>query len=468
VADPSNPFAPPRSPPSDGADETSAPSGGDGSRVFFPHALRALNHRNFQLFFVGQLISLIGTWMQSVAQSWLVYQLTDSAALLGAVGFASQIPVFLFAPLGGALADRYNRHRIVVIAQIAAMILAFVLAIDTLAGTIQVWHIFVLASLLGLVNAFDIPTRQAFVVEMVNRHALVNAIALNSSIVNGARIVGPAIAGIVVAAFGEGWCFLLNAVSYLAVVAALLAMHVTPRVLRADPRSALHNIVEGFGYVLRTGPIRALILLLGLVSLMGMPYAVLMPVFAHDVLRGEARELGFLMGATGVGALGGALSLTFRKTLRGLGSVVAIASAGFGVSLILFSFSDNLWVSGALLVPAGFSMMVQMAASNTLIQSMVPDHLRGRVMAVYSMMFMGMAPFGAIFAGLVAERVGAPVTVAIGGAACIGGAAVFGARLPGLRSQARELIVAQQMAAGEPAEEVTGHPLAADERVDKS
>jgi MFS family permease len=463
VADRSNLFPATSSQPSDALHDASA-SRAEGPIDFFPHALRALNHRNFQLFFVGQLISLIGTWMQSVAQSWLVYKLTDSAALLGAVGFASQIPVFLFAPLGGALADRYNRHRIVVIAQLSAMILAFVLAADTLAGAIQVWHIFVLASLLGLVNAFDIPARQAFVVEMVNRRDLINAIALNSSIVNGARIVGPAIAGIVVAAFGEGWCFLLNAVSYVAVVAALLAMHVTPRAIMDDPRSALHNIAEGFAFVLRTGPIRALILLLGLVSLMGMPYAVLMPIFAHDVLHGEARELGLLMGATGVGALCGALSLTFRKTLRGLGSVVAMASAGFGVSLILFSFSGGLWISAALLVPAGFSMMVQMAASNTLIQSMVPDHLRGRVMAVYSMMFMGMAPFGAIFAGLVAERVGAPTTVAIGGGACIAGAAVFGARLPGLRSQARELIVAQQMAAGEPAEEVTGHPLAANEQ----
>jgi MFS family permease len=320
--------------------------------------------------------------MQSVAQSWLVFRLTGSATLLGAVGFASQIPVFLFAPLGGALADRYNRHRIIIIAQSMAMVLAFALATDTLIGHVQVWHIFVLASLVGLVNAFDIPARQAFVVEMVGREDLVNAIALNSSIVNGARIVGPAVAGMIVAAAGEGWCFLLNAVSYIAVLAALAAMHVVPRAAVRDPRSALHNIIEGFHFVLRTPPIRALILLLGLVSVMGMPYAVLMPVFARDILGGEARELGLLMGATGAGALIGALSLTFRRSIHGLGRVIAFASAAFGTSLILFAFSTKLWVSAALLIPTGLSMMVQMAASNTLIQSMVPDKLRGRVMSV--------------------------------------------------------------------------------------
>jgi MFS family permease len=429
-----------------------------------PHALRALNHRNFRLFFAGQLISLVGTWMQSVAQSWLVYQLTGSAALLGAVGFASQIPVFLFAPVGGALADRYSRHRLVVVAQFAAMLLAFILAALTLSGTVEVWHIFVLASLLGLVNAFDIPARQAFVVEMVDRRDLAGAIALNSSIVNGARVIGPSIAGIVVAAFGEGWCFLINAVSYVAVVAALLSMTVARHAHIQDPRSAIQNIVEGFAFAWRTGPIRALLLLLGLISLMGMPYAVLMPIFAHQILGGGAEELGLLMGATGVGALAGALSLTFRKSIFGLGRVVAYASAGFGVSVILFSFSRHFWLSAGLLVPAGFSMMVQMAASNTLIQSMVPDHLRGRVMAVYSMMFMGMAPFGAIFAGSMAERLGAPPTVAIGGVICIAGAALFAAKLGALRPQARELIVAQQMAAGEPPEEVTGSPIAAEER----
>jgi MFS family permease len=329
---------------------------------------------------------------------------------------------------------------------------------------VQIWHVFVLASLLGLVNAFDLPARQAFVIEMVGRRDLINAIALNSSIVNGARMVGPAIAGVIVAEFGEAWCFLFNAVSYGAVLAALVSMRVPRRAAVHDPRSAIENIVEGFAFVGRTPPIRALILLLALVSLMGMPYAVLMPIFADRILGGGPRGLGLLMGATGIGALAGALSLTFRKSVFGLGRVVAFASAAFGVSLILFSFSRSFWFSAALLIPAGFSMMVQMASSNTLIQSMVPDQLRGRVMAVYSMMFMGMAPFGAMFAGLMAEQLDAPATVAIGGAVCIAGAALFSARLPLLRDQARELIVAQQMAAGEPAEEVTGGPLAAEQR----
>jgi MFS family permease len=302
----------------------------------FPYALRALNHRNFQLFFAGQLISMVGTWMQSVAQSWLVYRLTGSAALLGAVGFASQIPVFLLAPLGGALADRYSRHRIIVTSQTAAMVLASMLTVLTFTDAIDVWHIFVLASLLGTVNAFDLPARQSFVIEMVGRRDLINAIALNSSIVNGARMVGPAIAGVIVAAFGEAWCFLFNAVSYVAVLAALLSMRVPQRAAIQDPRSAIENIVEGFVFVGRTPPIRALILLLALVSLMGMPYAVLMPIFADRILGGGPRGLGLLMGATGIGALAGALSLTFRKSVFGLGRVVAFASGAFGVSLILF------------------------------------------------------------------------------------------------------------------------------------
>jgi MFS family permease len=420
-----------------------------------PSALRALRHRNFRLFFAGQLVSMIGTWMQSVAQSWLVYSMTDSATLLGAVGFAGQIPVFLFAPLGGALADRYSRHRIIVVAQCTAMTLAFVLAFLTLTGRVEVWHVFILASTLGMVNAFDLPARQSFLFEMVGRQDLINAIALNSSIVNGARMLGPAIAGVVVAAVGEGWCFLANAVSYLAVIACLLIMTVPPRAIVHDPRSAVANILAGFGFVARTPPVRALVLLLGLVSLTGMPYTVLMPIFAADILDGGPRGLGFLMGAAGIGALSGAISLTLRKGLRGLARVIALASTGFGLSLILFSLSRNFWLSVALLIPAGFSMMVQMASSNTLIQSMVPDHLRGRVMAVYSMMFMGMAPFGAMLAGVLAEYIGAPSTVAIGGMVCMFGGATFGLFVPTLRAQARELIVAQQLTAGEPAEEVT-------------
>lgn len=421
-----------------------------------PPLLRAFRHRNYQFFFGGQLISLVGTWMQSVAQSWLVYRLTGSAVLLGFVGFSGQIPVFLLAPVGGIVADKYNRHRILIITQSVAMLLATVLAALTLTQHIQVWHVFVLAASLGCVNAFDIPARQAFVVDLVGREDLINAIALNSSMFNGARIVGPAVAGILVATIGEGWCFFANAVSYVAVITGLLMMRLEHQARAPLAGSALSSIIEGFSYVGRTGPVRALLLLLGLVSLMGMPYAVLMPIFADQILHGGASGLGLLMGASGVGALIGALSLAARRGVRGLGRWVAFASAGFGVSIILFSLSRSFWLSAALLVPVGFSMMVQMASSNTLVQSMVPDNLRGRVMAVYSMMFMGMAPIGALLAGTLAQRIGAPKTVAIGGAVCSIGAVVFWSRLPALRGEARQLIVALQMAGGAPADEITG------------
>ena len=420
-----------------------------------PAALRAFRHRNYRLFFFGQLVSLSGTWMQSVAQSWLVYKLTGSPVMLGFVGFSGQIPVFLLASFGGAIADRYNRHRILVFTQTAAMILAFVLALLTLTNLIEVWHVFTIAALLGVANAFDIPTRQAFITDMVGREDLINAIALNSSMFNGARIVGPAIAGILVASVGEGWAFFGNAASYIAVICGLLLMTIKPEKRAAPKGSTLSNIVEGFSYVGRTAPVRALMLLLGFVSLIGTPYAVLMPIFADQILNAGASGLGVLMGASGVGALAGAISLALRKSIKGLGYWVALASAGFGASLILFSFSATFWLSALLLVPVGFCMMIQMASSNTLVQSMVPDELRGRVMAVYSMMFMGMAPFGALLAGSIASNLGAPATVRIGGAVCILGAIVFGLRLPALRDEAREIIFALRMNGGDPAEEMT-------------
>jgi MFS family permease len=412
---------------------------------------RALRHRNFQLFFSGQLISLIGTWMQSVAQSWLVYRLTGSALLLGTVGFASQIPVFLFAPLGGITADRFNRRTVVIGTQTASLILAFILAALTLYHKVQVWHVFVLAALLGVVNAFDIPGRQSFLVDMVGKEDLMNAIALNSSMFNGARIIGPAIAGILVAKIGEGWCFFANGISYIAVIVGLLLMNVVsePRAIGASP---LEHMMEGFRFVNETAPIRALLMLLGLVSLVGMPYVVLMPIFADQILHGGARGLGILMGATGVGALLGALTLAFREGVKGLGRWVAWCCAGFGVSLMVFSASHNFWVSVILLLPVGYFMMLQMACSNTLIQVMVPDALRGRVMAVYSMMFMGMAPIGALLGGAVAEHLGAPLAVAIGGLASLIGAGWFALQLPKIRVEARRLIVAQAAAGGEPAE----------------
>jgi MFS family permease len=416
--------------------------------------MRALKHRNFQLFFSGQLISLTGTWMQTVAQSWLVYRLTGSSLLLGLVGFASQIPVFLMAPVGGMVADRVNRHRIVIATQTVSMFLALVLAALTLTHTVKVWHIFVLAAMMGVVNAFDIPGRQSFLVDMVGREDLMNAIALNSSMFNGARVIGPAIAGILVAKIGEGWCFFANGISYIAVIVGLLLMKVAcPGRSKSD--SPLADIIEGFHWVSHTGPIRALLLLLGLVSLVGMPYTVLMPVFADRILHGGARGLGILMGFTGIGALLGALTLALRTGVKGLGRLVSICCAGFGVSLIAFSFSQHFWLSAALLIPVGFFIMLQMACSNTLIQAMVPDALRGRVMALYSMMFMGMAPFGALLGGALADRLGAPITVATGGVASIAGAIWFGRKLRIFRGEARQLIIAQAMAGGEPSEEMS-------------
>jgi MFS family permease len=422
-------------------------------------AVRALRHRNFQLFFAGQAISLIGTWMQTVAQSWLVYRMTGSALLLGTVGFASQIPVFIFAPIGGIVADRFNRRRVVICTQITSMILAAILALLTLTGRIQVWQIMTIAAGLGVVNAFDIPARQAFLIDMVGREDLLNAIALNSSMFNGARILGPAIAGILVASIGEGWCFAINAISYIAVIVGLLLMRIEhPRSL-AHEGSPLENIREGFAFVRNAGPVLAILLLLGVVSFVGMPYAVLMPVFADKILHGGACGLGILMGATGVGALLGAASLAARVGVKGLGKLIALAAGGFGVSLILFSFSRIFWLSTILLVPVGFSMMVQMASSNTLIQAMVPDKLRGRVMSVYSMMFMGMAPLGALSAGAVAHRMGAPLTVGLGGMVCIAAAIWFGRHLPSVRAEARELILAQGLSAGSPPQEITSRGL---------
>lgn len=420
-----------------------------------PASVRAFRHRNYQLFFGGQLISICGTWMQSVAQSWLVYRLTGSAALLGFVNFANLIPVFLLSPLGGTAADRSSRHRILLITQIVAMLLAFVLAALTLSGRIHVWHLFVLASLLGINYAFYVPAQSAFVVDMVGRDDLMNAIALNSSMVNGARIIGPAIAGLLVAAFGEGWCFLLNGISYLAVIGGLMMMKVTPHRKVTLPGSPLKEVLEGFAFVIRARPVRALLLLLGAVSLFGAPYAVLMPIFSDQILHHGASALGLLMGASGVGALAAAFSLAARRQLRGLGLWVAMASAGFGASLILFALSRSFWLSALLLVPVGYAMMIEMAASNTLIQAMVPDNLRGRVMAVYSMMYMGMAPIGALIAGSLAQRFGAPHTVMIGGAVCIIGGALFALRLPRLREEGRRIIIALQMTAASPGDEIS-------------
>jgi MFS family permease len=415
----------------------------------WPVGLRALAHRNYRLFIGGQLVSLIGTWMQSVAQGWLVYRLTGSSLQLGLVGFASQIPVFLFSAAGGVLADRWPRRYVVMFAQAAMMTLAFILAALTITGAVRLWHVFVLAFLLGVANAVDLPTRQSFVIEMVGGRAdLSNAIALNSSMVNGARLVGPAVAGALVAAVGEGWCFLLNGASFLAVIAGLAMMRLPPTPREQAPGGAFSRMAEGFGYVAKTPPVRALLLLLGGVSLLGMPYAVLGPVVAEEVLHGGPQAYGLLMSAAGVGSLLGAVALALKRRTSGLLVWVPAGAAGFGAALILFSFSRAFWLSAALLVPAGFCMMVQMASVNTLVQSMVPDRLRGRVMSVYAMMFLGMAPFGSLLAGAVAHPLGAPFTIAMGGTVCVAAGGVFWWRLPRFRDMAHRLLDDEAVAVG--------------------
>jgi MFS family permease len=409
------------------------------------NTLRALRHRNFQLFFAGQLISLIGTWMQSVAQSWLVYRLTGSPALLGLASFAGQIPIFVLSPLAGYAADRLNRHRVVIATQSASMLLALVLAALTLTNRIRIWELFVLAAMLGIVNAFDIPARQSFLVEMVGRGDLMNAIALNSSMFNGARIIGPAIAGILVAKIGEGWCFFANGVSYTAVIAGLLLMQVAPFRPAPASMSAWETIREGFHYVGRTVPIRAIVQLIAIVSFAGMPYTVLMPIFADRILKVGPQGLGVLMGATGLGALGGALLLASRTGLAGFTRWIPAAAAVFALSLAAFAASRQMWLSCAMLFVSGFAVMIQVGASNTLIQSMVPDHLRGRAMSVYSMMYIGIGPFGAMIAGFTADNFGARLTILAGAVVCLLASAIFALQLPSIRPLARQLI-REQMA----------------------
>lgn len=403
-------------------------------------AFRALRYYNFRLFFAGQLISLIGTWMQTVAQSWLVYRLTGSSALLGLVGFSGQIPVFLFSPLGGVFADRHNRHRMIVATQSASMVLALILAALTLTHRIQVWHIFVLSALLGIVNAFDIPARQSFFQEMVGRADLINAIALNSSMFNSARIVGPAIAGLLVSWIGEGWCFFANGVSYIAVIAGLLLMHVTPRIIHHSGHSAWQHVIEGARFVASAPAIRALLMLIALFSLCGQQYSVLMPIFADRIFHSGAHGLGVLLGINGVGALCGALIMAAKRGLKGLTRWIAIAAAIFSVAIMAFGFAPSFWIAGALLYVVGFSTMIHFGSTNTLIQMMSPDRLRGRAISAYSMMYMGMMPIGSMAAGFIAERLGARATVSAGGVICLLGALLYASRLSEIRTEARKML----------------------------
>jgi len=396
--------------------------------------VRALRHRNFRLFYGGQGISLTGTWMQRIAMAWLVYRLTGSPFLLGVVGFVGQVPTFLLSPFAGVFADRWDRRRTLILTQTLLTIQALTLAFLVLTGVVQVWHLILLSLFFGIVFALDIPTRQSFFLEMIGeKEDLGNAIALNSSMVTGAHLLGPTIAGILIGVAGEGICFLLNGLSYFPIIAALIAMRIPPGGRKATDSKVWDRLKEGFTYVFGFAPIRSILLLMALVSLMGMPHAVLMPVFAKNILQGGPHALGFLMGASGLGSLVGAFYLASRKTIVGLGKRIALAVTLFGLGLVVFSLSRVLWLSIGFILVVGFGQMVQMASSNTILQTLVDDDKRGRVMSLYAMSFMGMMPFGSLLAGFLASHMGAPATVTIGGIACLLGAVVFAQRLPAMR-----------------------------------
>jgi MFS family permease len=404
------------------------------------HAWRALHHRNFRLFFGGQTISLIGTWMTRVATSWLVYRLTGSALLLGTVSFASQIPSFLLAPFAGVWVDRLDRRQVLVWTQTLSMIQSLALAWMTLSGRITVSWLLALGAMQGLINAFDMPGRQAFMVKMVDdRRDLQNAIALNSSMVNMARLIGPSLAGILIAATNEGWCFFIDGVSYLAVIASLLMMRLHAPVAKREATSTLAELKAGWTYVSGFLPIRTILLLFAVASLMGMPFVVLMPIFSARVLHGGPHTLGFLMGAMGLGALLSALSLAVRKHVLGLVKMIPLAAAVFGLGLIGFGLSHSFWLSMFMVFIAGMGMMQGMAASNTVIQTIVSDDKRGRVMSYYTMAFVGMAPFGSLLAGTMAHAVGAPWTVIVSGALVMAGAFWFATQLPAVRREIRPI-----------------------------
>ncbi len=406
----------------------------------YSHAWRALRHRNFRLFFGGQSISLIGTWMTRIATSWLVYRLTKSALLLGTVGFAGQIPTFLLAPIAGVIVDRIDRRKVLVWTQTLAMVQSLALAWLTLSHRINIAEILALSAMQGVINAFDMPGRQSFMVKMVEDRAdLSNAIAINSSMVNTARLIGPSLAGLLIAATNEGWCFLVDGVSYIAVIASLLMMRVPPDDLQRVTTSMIVQLKEGWTYVTGSVPIRSILGLFALLSLMGWPFMVLMPVFAGQILRGGAHTLGFLMGAVGVGSLVSALSMVMRRSVRGLTKIIPIAASVFGIGLICFGLSHVLWLSMLMMLVTGFGMMQGLTGSNTIIQTLVDENMRGRVMSYYTMAFVGMAPFGSLLAGALAHAIGAPRTVIVSGVACIFGSIWFTSRLPAIRKDMRPI-----------------------------
>ncbi|MFH1074258.1 MAG: MFS transporter [Candidatus Firestonebacteria bacterium] len=398
---------------------------GSSAKKNLIHLFRTLKYRNYRLFFMGQSISLIGTWLQMIAVSWLVYRLTGSVFMLGLVGFLSRIPTFLVAPFAGVVADRYDRYKILIWTQVLSMLQAFIFAVLVFTGTVQVWHTILLGISLGLINAFDIPVRQSFVVNMVeDKKDLGNAIALNSSMVNGARLIGPTVAGLLIAAVGEGWCFSINALSFIAVISSLLMMKIKPWEFKKASKSGFLEFKEGFSYAYKQKIISSLLLLLAVASLIAMPYLVLMPAFSKEILKGGPKMFGFLMAAAGFGALIGALYLGGRKSSEGLGRIVILSSILFGIGLIMFSFTRTVWTSALFLIVSGFGMMVQATGTNTILQTVVEEDKRGRVMSLYTMAFMGMQPFGSLLIGQLAAAFGIPATILIGGVAC-GTSAVF-------------------------------------------
>ena len=416
--------------------------------------LRALAYRNYRLFFGGQVVSLVGTWITTTATNWLVYRLTGSPLLLGVVGFAGQFPAFLLGPFAGIFVDRWDRHRMLIVTQTISMLQSLMLAGLVFSGRITLAWIVALSIVQGVVNAFDMPARQSFLLTMIDNKAdLGNAIALNSSMVNLARLVGPSIAGLVIATAGEGWCFLIDGVSYVAVIVALLRMKIARRAAAPSTRgSALRQFTDGFRYAFGFRPIRSIILLLAVVSLVGVPYSVLMPVFATTSFHGGPHTLGILMTSSGCGALLGALWLASRRSVIGLGRIIAMAAALFGAGLIAFSFTRVLLLAIPCLVLAGFGFMVQMASSNTIIQTIVDDEKRGRVMSFYMMAFLGTAPFGSLMAGWMSSRIGAARTLQVAGVSCVMAAIWFARTLPAIRAAVRPIYVRlgilPEMAAG--------------------
>ncbi len=422
------------------ADTMSGDSQGTETKGF-KFILRALGYKNYRLYFMGQGVSLVGTWMQQVAMSWLIYRLTHSAVLLGVVAFVSQIPHLFISPFAGVLLDRLNRHRILIVTQILSTLQATILAVLVLTNRIAIWHIIPLGLFLGIVNAVDAPTRQSFVVHMVDKKDLGNAIALNSAMFNGARLIGPTMAGIMIAAFGEGLCFLLNAISFLAVIWALLLMDMPAFQPEKNNTHILMDLREGLNYVFGSPTIRAILIQVSSMSLIGMSYVVLMPIFAKDVLHGGPQTLGLLMAGVGVGALFGALFLASRNETRFLLKMIAVASVIFSSALICFSFSRWFPLSMGIIVFLGVGMMSQMVSCNTVIQTIVDDDKRGRVMSLYTTSFLGISPFGSLIMGGMASRLGAPITTLVGGLCCLFVAFLFIRRLPNLRDDVNKTLL---------------------------